>query len=78
MAGRIRIFLLKLLVASSVTLVLVLNTAKAEEEKTSPLKIQSEQLIQPEIQRREVKLIKIDSDNFETTIFTGLLSVEDF
>ena len=78
MAGRIRIFLLKLLVASSVTLLFVLNTANAEEEKTSPLKIQSEQLIQPEVQRREVKLVKIDSDNFETTIFTGLLSVEDF
>lgn len=78
MAARIRIFLLKLLVASSVTLIFVQTQAIAEEEKASPLNIQSEQLIQPEIQRREVKLAAIDNENFEATAFFGVLSVEDF
>ena len=78
MAARIRIFLLKLLVASSVTLIFVQTRAIAEEEKASPLNIQSEQLIQPEIQRREVKLAAIDNENFEATAFFGVLSVEDF
>lgn len=78
MAARIRIFLLKLLVASSVTFIFVQTQAIAEEEKASPLNIQSEQLIQPEIQRREVKLAAIDNENFEATAFFGVLSVEDF
>jgi hypothetical protein len=65
MAGRILLFLLKLFVASSATLIFVQNQAIAvEEEKTSPLIIQSEQLIQPEIERREVKLATIDSENW--------------
>ena len=78
MAARIRIFLLKLLVISSVTLIFVQTQAMAEEEKASPLNVQSEQLIQPEIQRREVKLAAIDHENFEVTGFFGVLSVEDF
>ena len=78
MAARIRIFLLKLLIASFVTLIFVQTRAIAEEEKASPLNIQSEQLIQPEIQRREVRLAAIDNENFEATAFFGVLSVEDF
>lgn len=78
MAARIRIFLLKLFITSSVTFILIQNHVVAEEEKASPLNIQSEQLIQPEIQRREVKLASIDNENFEATAFFGLLSVEDF
>lgn len=78
MAARIRLFLLKLLTISSVTLLFVQTQAVAEEEKTSPLNIQSEQLIQPEIQRREVKLAAIDNENFEASAFFGVLSVEDF
>ncbi|MDH5661088.1 MAG: outer membrane beta-barrel domain-containing protein [Gammaproteobacteria bacterium] len=77
MAGRILLFLLKVLIASSATLIFVQNPAIAIEE-TSPLINQSEQLIQPEIQRREVKLATIDSENFEITGFFGVLSVEDF
>ena len=78
MAARIRLFLLNLLAVSSATLLFVQTQALAVEEKTSPLIIQSEQLIQPEIQRREVKLAAIDNENFEATAFFGVLSVEDF
>ena len=78
MAGRIRILLLKLLVTGAVTLIFVQSPAIAAEDKISPLNTQSEQLIQPEIQRREVKLAKVDTEDFEATAFFGLLSVEDF
>ena len=78
MAVRIRIFLLKLFIVSSLTIILVEKQVIAEEEQQAPLKTQSEQLIQPEIERREVKLATIDNENFETTVFVGLLSVEDF
>ena len=35
-------------------------------------------VIEPEVYRREVTEAKIDSENFEVTAFTGLMSVEDF
>lgn len=78
MAARIRIFLLKLFFTSSLAIIFVQSQAIAEEDVKAPLNIQSEQLIQPEIQRREVKLATIDNENFEATAFLGLLSVEDF
>jgi outer membrane beta-barrel protein len=48
------------------------------EEKVAPMQIQSEQLIQPEITRRTIELDNIDTEDFEATVFTGMLSVEDF
>ncbi len=35
-------------------------------------------VISPEVERREIKTPKIDSEDFEITGFVGLLSVEDF
>ncbi len=35
-------------------------------------------VIEPEVYRREVSTAQIDSENFEFTAFTGLMSVEDF
>lgn len=51
---------------------------KAQPAQQQPLSTQTEQLIQPEVQRREVKLAKIDTEDFEVSAFLGLLSVEDF
>jgi len=39
---------------------------------------ESESVIQPSVERREVKAPKIDNDNFEVSAFVGLMSVEDF
>ena len=77
MASRIFIFLLKQIVAC-VAVVMMASTLAIAEEKTAPLIIKSEQLIQPEVERREIKLAEIDKDDFEITAFTGILSVEDF
>jgi outer membrane beta-barrel protein len=78
MAGRIRLFLLKSLVPCTIAYFLVQAPAVAAEENTAPLSIQSEQLIQPEVERRVVELPHIDSDDFEITGFSGILSIEDF
>ena len=79
MASWLRRFLLNTTNTSVFLLMLFSSTSSfALEEKTSPLKTQTEQLIQPEIERREVELDKIDTEDFETTIFMGLLSIEDF
>lgn len=36
------------------------------------------QVIDPEVERREVKEPEIDSENFEITAFAGILAIEDF
>ncbi len=79
MASWLRLFLLNNIVRSIIFSLTFFSSASSyAEEKTAPLKIESEQLIQPEITRRDVELDKIDTEDFEATIFAGVLSVEDF
>jgi len=35
-------------------------------------------VIDPEVERREIKVPKIDSENFEVGVYGGLISIEDF
>ena len=82
MASWLRRFLLK--TGHSSVFILALSSSAisyADEqqlEQTAPLKIQTEQLIQPEIERRTVELSNIDTEDFEVTAYTGILSIEDF
>jgi len=78
MASWLRLFLLNTITVSIFVMALWPLADIRAEEKTPPLQIQSEQLIQPEIERRNIKLHKIDSEDFEATVFTGLLNIEDF
>lgn len=79
MASWLRLFLLKNIFRSVLFSLAFLSTVNSfAEEKAAPLKIEAEQLIQPEIVRREVELDKIDTEDFEATVFAGILSVEDF
>lgn len=50
-----------------------LQTAIAAE----PIRAE-DQLIKPEVSRREIKVSGIDSENFEVGYYSGLMSVEDF
>jgi outer membrane beta-barrel protein len=38
----------------------------------------AQQVIQPEIERREISIDAIDTEDFEVGVYSGLLSVEDF
>ena len=78
MASRLRLFLLRTFTTSVFAMLLFSSVNIFAEEKAAPLQIQSEQLIQPEITRRDVELDKIDTEDFEATAFFGLLSIEDF
>jgi outer membrane beta-barrel protein len=44
----------------------------------SPDNPATEQVIQPEIDRREIRIPRIDTENFEIGAFAGILSIEDF
>ena len=78
MASWLRRFLLNILRGTTYIGLLFSSMHSFAEEKSVPLQIESEQLIQPEITRRSVKLDKIDTEDFEATVFTGILSIEDF
>lgn len=56
---------------------LTLNIALADETQ-SELGTQSEQVIQPNIERREVKVPNIDTENFEIGAFFGQYNMADF
>ena len=78
MASWLRLFLLNTTRVIVFAMGLSSSVNLYAEEKTSPLQIQSEQLIQPEVERRTIELDNIDTEDFEVTVFTGLLSIEDF
>ncbi len=72
MEGRLRILLLSALCMPC----LWSATALAAEGGTDQAAAQ--QVIQPQIDRREVSIDEIDSEDFEISVFGGLLSTEDF
>ncbi len=47
-------------------------------EPTQELQIQNEQVIKPEIERRDIVIPKIDTENFEIGAYTGQYNMEDF
>ncbi|MGI9341463.1 MAG: outer membrane beta-barrel domain-containing protein [Gammaproteobacteria bacterium] len=67
-------FLLRGALAVIVVASMAACSGRAASERTD----ESESVIQPEVERRDVKPPKIDNDNFELTAFYGLMSVEDF
>lgn len=77
MDGRLRVFLLRamaLLVVAGLLPgcgMLGKKSGPAETDASAPV-------IEPKVERREVKPPEIDTENFELTGFFGLISVEDF
>ena len=47
-----------------------------EEETPPPAEIIEGQVVEPEVDRREIKEPKIDSEDFEVGAFVGILSIE--
>ena len=48
------------------------------EEEAPPEEIVEGQVIEPEVERREVREPEIDTENFEVGAFVGVMSIEDF
>jgi len=63
----------------SATLLLATSAAAtAAEPSEQGQKEEQEQIIQPQVERRDIKHVGIDTGNFEAGAFAGLLNVEDF
>lgn len=72
----IRIFLLK--AGLSLFSISLLSSPVLAAENTDEAEKPLEQVIEPEIDRRDVKPPKIDAQDFEISLFAGIMSVEDF
>ena len=75
MDGRIFVFLLR---GACVALTIVLLSGCGGRKAVEQVGDESESVIQPEVERREIKPPKIDTENFEISAYAGLMSVEDF
>ncbi len=58
-------------------IIFLLQPVNADEEAPEPESSQ-EQVIEPDIYRRDIVVPRIDTENFEITAYYGVLDVEDF
>ena len=75
MEGRIRHFSLSRVVVLTVCCSGLLATASHAAE---PMTADTEQVIKPQVERRQITVPQIDAEDFEVGLFGGLMSVEDF
>jgi len=73
MEGRLRILLLSTLQAAGLWSGAALAAGEGADRAAA-----QQQVIQPRLDRREVGIDEIDSEDFEVSVFGGLLSTEDF
>lgn len=81
MESRVRIFLLTTVLLFSAAVAYSAEETKPSEAspESAPKEIiQQDPVIEPSVQRREVKEADIDTENFELGLFIGFLSIEDF
>ncbi len=60
------------------TLIALMMLSMADIHAAEPLERKAEQIILPELDRREIKQAAIDTEDFEIGVFGGALSIEDF
>jgi len=73
MESRVRILLLVISLTSGLLIAICAPVFAA-----APSDNEQDQVIQPRIDRKEIKEAKIDTEDFEIGAFVGLMSVEDF
>ncbi len=73
MESRVRILLLVISLTSGLLIAICAPVFAA-----APSDNEQDQVIQPKIDRKEIKEAKIDTEDFEIGAFVGLMSVEDF
>jgi outer membrane beta-barrel protein len=54
------------------------SAGAAQARDGAPLAEQQPQVVEPQVERREVEPAAIDTENFEAGLFVGTLSIEDF
>lgn len=62
----------------AIFLSLNLHSVVFAKEPVRELQTQNEQVIKPEVERRDIKIPNIDTENFEVGLYTGQYNMEDF
>lgn len=57
---------------------LVVEEEKAAEQTAEQTGINSDQIIQPKVKTTKISIAKIDTEDFEVGVFSGIYSTEDF
>jgi outer membrane beta-barrel protein len=80
MEGRLFVFLLTRAAGAALATALVTTAWAADESAPDPdaPTAEHQRVIEPEVERRDIKQPRIDTEDFEVGVYAGLLSVEDF
>ncbi len=78
MESRVRILFLTAIAVSMLTLSGCSSLPFFGKKADTEIAQAPEQVIEPEVERREIKVPKIDTEDFEIGAFAGVLAVEDF
>ncbi|MEJ2362516.1 MAG: outer membrane beta-barrel domain-containing protein [Gammaproteobacteria bacterium] len=78
MESRFRILFLIVLLSGLSQISLAADSTSGPVDNKADQIVPQEQVIQPQVKRRVIKVQNIGTDNLELTAFTGLLSIEDF
>lgn len=78
MEGRLRILFLTNLLLSACLLLMSGVAWSADAAADNSSSAAQQQVIQPQIKRRTIDVDKIDTEDFEIGVYSGLLSTEDF
>ncbi|MGB5345945.1 MAG: outer membrane beta-barrel domain-containing protein [Woeseia sp.] len=78
MESRIRVLFLILLVATTSGCAATRNLFGMGRESAPPPAEDPGQVIEPQVERRDIREADIDTENFEIGAYVGLMSVEDF
>ncbi len=78
MESRFRVFFLIVAVATLSGCAATRNLFGLGRDEAPPIAEPPEQVIEPEVERRDIKEPAIDTENFEIGTFAGVMSIEDF
>ena len=78
MEGRLRILFLKAILLGICWMSVAGMAWSAEKTPADEKANSQQQVIQPDIERRTIDVDKIDTEDFEVGVYSGLLSIEDF
>ncbi len=78
MESRFRVLFLIMAVATLSGCAATRNLFGPGRDEASPVAEPPEQVIEPEVERRDIREPAIDTENFEIGAFTGIMSIEDF
>ena len=70
----------RLFLNSTLAIIIIglLTSVSQPTHAADPVELKNDQIIQPELKRRKIEQAKIDTEDYEVSLYIGALSIEDF